>query len=192
MHWFAIFGLCLASGPVLMGSRAIAAEVYTFVDQYGVRHISNVRDDPRYKAVTAQRRLPLAKNNRRRFAPYIHRVAHKTRLDPDLIKAVIQAESNFDPHAISRAGAVGLMQLMPQTAARYGVRNRQDPIENLRGGAEYLRDLIDEFKNLRLALAAYNAGEGAVRRYGNQIPPYEETQTYVERVEKFYRQFQGS
>jgi soluble lytic murein transglycosylase-like protein len=173
-------------------SSLAARQVYTFVDQHGVRHISNVPDDPRYQEVTERKRQLLGKSNRHRYAPYIHRVAHKVRLDPNLIKAVIQAESNFDPYAVSRAGAVGLMQLMPQTAARYGVKDRQDPIENLRGGAEYLRDLIDEFKNLRLALAAYNAGEGAVRRYGNQIPPYEETQTYVERVERFYRQFRGT
>jgi soluble lytic murein transglycosylase-like protein len=84
------------------------------------------------------------------------------------------------------------MQLMPATAARYGVKNRRDPVQNLVGGARYLRDLLDEFNNLQLALAAYNAGEAAVRRYGYQIPPYEETQTYVKRVERFYANYGGS
>ncbi len=191
MRQLGILGLSLLVGLVFSTVCNAAGKVYTFVDQHGVRHISNVPDDPRYEAVGLNRQKLAGKSKRKRFAPYIHRVAYKVRLDPALIKAVVQAESNFDPYAISHAGAVGLMQLMPQTAARYGVKDREDPIENLRGGAEYLRDLIDEFKNLRLALAAYNAGEHAVRRYGNQIPPYEETQTYVQRVERFYRQFRG-
>ncbi|MBA3493945.1 MAG: lytic transglycosylase domain-containing protein, partial [Gammaproteobacteria bacterium] len=91
------------------------------------------------------------------------------------------------------AGAVGLMQLMPGTALRYGVSNRKDPIANLSGGSRYLRDLMGMFRNnLVLALAAYNAGENAVIRYGRKIPPYPETQTYVRRVLQYYKQYQLS
>jgi len=118
-------------------------------------------------------------------------VAQALSLDPALIEAVIQAESAFDPHAVSHKGAVGLMQLMPATAARYGVSDRRDPIQNIIGGARYLRDLLDEFRDIPLALAAYNAGENAVRRYGNSVPPYRETQTYVHRVQTFYQRFRG-
>jgi soluble lytic murein transglycosylase-like protein len=117
----------------------------------------------------------------------IRKVAKKAKLSPELLHAVIQAESSYNPKAKSSAGAVGLMQLMPGTASRYGVTNIWDPSQNLEGGARYLRDLLDMFKNnLRLALAAYNAGENAVKKYGNRIPPYPETQKYVRKVLDFY------
>jgi soluble lytic murein transglycosylase-like protein len=113
----------------------------------------------------------------------IRETANRYRLHPELLHAVVQTESAYNPGAVSSAGAVGLMQLMPDTARRYGVRDIWDPKENVKGGASYLRDLLDMFDNdLRLALAAYNAGENAVVRYGNQIPPYSETQDYVRKV----------
>jgi soluble lytic murein transglycosylase-like protein len=100
---------------------------------------------------------------------------------------VVQAESAYNSKAVSTAGAMGLMQLMPATAERYGVADVWDPRQNLNGGARYLRDLLDMFKNnLKLALAAYNAGESAVMKYGNRIPPYPETQNYVRKVIDFY------
>ncbi len=121
------------------------------------------------------------------FVPMIKRVAKKAKLSPELLHAVVQAESAYNPKAKSSAGAMGLMQLMPGTASRYGVANAWDPSQNLEGGARYLRDLLDMFKNnLRLALAAYNAGENAVIKYGNRIPPYPETQKYVRKVIDFY------
>ena len=118
-------------------------------------------------------------------------MAARYRLDRHLVHAVIRAESAYNPEAVSRAGAVGLMQLMPATAERFGVKNRRDPADNLRGGMLYLRHLMLLFDDIPLALAAYNAGEGAVSRYGNKIPPYKETQTYVRRVLSFYRQNRG-
>ena len=114
-------------------------------------------------------------------------MAERYHLDPHLIHAVVRAESAYDPEAVSRAGAVGLMQLMPETAKRFGVTNRRDPQDNLRGGMLYLRHLMLLFDDIKLALAAYNAGEGAVAKYGNKIPPYKETQTYVRRVLSFYK-----
>jgi len=124
--------------------------------------------------------------------PLINHAATRSRLRPALIHAVVRAESAYRSDAISSAGAVGLMQLMPATAERYGVSDREDPAQNLRGGTEYLRDLLEMFDNdLRLALAAYNAGENAVIRYGNKIPPYEETQGYVRKVIRFYNAMKG-
>ncbi len=110
---------------------------------------------------------------------------------PDsLVHAVVTAESAYDPHALSSAGALGLMQLMPATAKRFGVSDRKNPRANVYAGTRYLKQLLGMFDNdVRLALAAYNAGENAVIKYDNQIPPYPETQNYVRKVLKYYRQY---
>ena len=116
----------------------------------------------------------------------ISRAARAYRLEPALVKAVIRAESNFNPRAISHVGAQGLMQLMPATARSLGVSDPLQPMDNMLGGARYLRRMIDRYDgDLSRALAAYNAGPTAVDRYQG-IPPYRETQTYVTRVLAFY------
>ncbi len=128
-------------------------------------------------------------DNRAKYSDMIDEVARKTRLYPSLLHAVIKAESAYDPNAVSPAGAVGLMQLMPHTAKRFGVKNRRDPRDNLEGGARYLRKLLTRYNNnIKLALAAYNAGHKAVKKYGNKIPPYKETQNYVKKVIAYYIQ----
>mgnify|MGYP006291823431 FL=1 len=120
---------------------------------------------------------------RDRYAPIIAAAATRHGVDPSLVHAVIRAESAYRPRAQSHAGACGLMQLMPATAKRFGVRDIWDPEQNIEGGVAYLRFLQDLFAgDIRLALAAYNAGEGAVAKYGNRIPPYRETRAYVRRV----------
>jgi len=122
----------------------------------------------------------------RQYEPLIREAARQFRLAPDLIHAVILAESAYRPQARSPKGAMGLMQLMPATAKRLGVEDPWDPRQNILGGAAYLRWLLDRYQgDLDLAVAAYNAGEGAVDRHGRQIPPYKETRAYVEKVKDF-------
>ena len=126
----------------------------------------------------------------RRFAPIVARAARVHGVDEALVHAVIFAESSYDPEAVSPAGASGLMQLMPATAAQYGVRDLFDPAQNVSGGVRLLRDLLRQFDgNMELALAAYNAGAGAVIRAGNRVPPRPETVAYVPKVIDYYRHF---
>lgn len=132
----------------------------------------------------------VASSSRRKlYTQAIQSVAAQYRLEPALLHAVITAESAYDPLAVSRAGAMGLMQLMPATAQRFGVGNAFDPTENLHGGARYLRLLLDQFQQLTLVLAAYNAGENSVIRNGYAIPPFEETRVYVARVLDLYDRY---
>lgn len=124
------------------------------------------------------------------YAPLVEEAARQSRLDPRLLHAVIATESGYNPVARSAKGAQGLMQLMPATARRYGVANAFEPRHNIQGGARYLADLMTLFdQDVRLALAAYNAGEGAVLKHGRRIPPYRETSAYVPRVLDYYRAF---
>jgi len=133
--------------------------------------------------------LPLHKKSED-YQSLIQEVAASTSLEPALLHAVIQTESAFNPKAVSPKGAVGLMQLMPATAKRFGVTDRTDATSNVYGGARYLRYLLGMFNNnMKLALAGYNAGENAVKRYGNKIPPYRETKGYVKKVMRLYRAY---
>lgn len=126
---------------------------------------------------------------RKKIAAHVEKMAIKYNLEPEFIHAIISAESSYNPNAVSRSGAEGLMQLMPFTAERFGVTNSFDPYQNIEGGAKYLRILLDEFGSLELAAAGYNAGEGAVRKYNRSIPPYKETMAYVPKVKAFYEQY---
>ena len=184
-------------GLLALGSVSAAhADIYKYVDKFGHVHLSDRPLHDGYSAIVRtwkgwQRRQSeprVTGKNKTKFAKLISLVSKQYQLDADLLHAVVRAESAYDPNAVSSAGAVGLMQLMPATARQYGVRNRRDPSQNLQGGSRFLRYLMKRFDNdLSLALAAYNAGEGAVMRYGKRIPPYRETQHYVRKVLAFYR-----
>jgi soluble lytic murein transglycosylase-like protein len=185
--------------PLLLSLLAVSvaapapADIYSFVDGLGVTHFSNVPVDGRYRLLLATppeaRAAPtenwLAKSAS--FEPLIQRAARLQAVRPELVRAVIVVESAFNPRAVSRRGAVGLMQLRPATARRYGVADAFDPEQNISAGVHYLRDLLSRYgNNLELTLAAYNAGEDAVQRYGNHIPPFAETQRYVPTVLRIY------
>jgi len=180
----------LAVGSALPISFGTAyGEVYQYIDAKGTISLTNVPSDARYRRVDRpSHRLP-AMISERELAPMISRFSRQHQLHPALIRAVIKAESDFNPMAVSRAGAVGLMQLMPQTAARMNVHDPYDPEDNIGGGTRYLRQLLDRFQgNLPLALAAYNAGEHVVDRY-RTLPPITETRQYVRKVLRYYRTF---
>lgn len=184
---------CLA---ILEGgaTRDADADIYQRRDKFGVMHFTNVPTDNRYKLVMRDSRpspaLGAARARRKikdsgEFDPIIADVSRRYRVDQTLVKAVIRAESAFQPNAVSPKGARGLMQLMPGTAARHGVRNIHEPTENIEGGVQHLRMLLDRYNgNVVLALAAYNAGEGWVDQHGG-IPPFRETRDYVARVLQF-------
>jgi soluble lytic murein transglycosylase-like protein len=180
------------------------ADIYSFKDERGVVHFTNLTPtDKRFKMIRREvdnpSPMPAASGapvympsqaNIQRFASLIEAAARIHGVDSALVHAVISAESGYNPAALSKAGARGLMQLMPATAQRYGVQNIMDPQENIHGGVKYLRDLLAMFSgNMELAVAAYNAGENAVIRHGHKIPPYAETVNYVPKVLGFYNKF---
>lgn len=192
--WACQLGVRLAVSLVLVSiavSSAIAdGEFYGYVSPTGTVHVTNVPTDPRFGAITLKPRYHSAVSDQE-LEEAVACYAREYRLSPALLLAVMKAESSFDPMVISKAGAVGLMQLIPETAIRHGVQNLYDTRDNIRGGAKHLRYLLDRFHgNIRLALAAYNAGEKKVDRY-RQIPPFKETQLYVKKVMGYYRDYRA-
>lgn len=191
-----------SSAAATSRQRASSWQIFEYLDADGRRQFTNIRsDDPAMRLIATHGRPPavvqcrhLAENVMRPGgSPYdaaIARAAAEQRLDPILIKSVIWIESCFDARAVSRVGAAGLMQLMPGTASDLGVTDRFDPDQNIRGGSQYLREMLDRFDgDLTLALAAYNAGPGAVERYGRAVPPFAETQAYVRKVRAHFERF---
>ena len=198
----------LAAACLFVRMETATADIYGFVDENGMVHLSDAPTDPRYQLFKKEPRpgalpetdataaaAPGSRSavyvnlaQRKYYTPLVSAVAKELQLEPALLHALITVESGYNPKARSPKGAIGLMQLMPDTAQRYKVANIWDPGENVRGGARYLRDLLALFNNdLSLALAAYNAGEDAVAQYGNKIPPYAETRNYVPRVLQQYQ-----
>lgn len=178
------------------------ADIYWFTDENGIVHFSNVPVDKRYvpfsvssaphreKTTANQSGKRSEKRLKVRYGPLIDEIAQAYELESALIHAVVSAESAYNATTISKKGAVGLMQLMPETARQYGATDRFDPVQNLHAGARYLSDLLKIFRgNVSLALAAYNAGENSVIKYKNQIPPFPETRTYVPRVLNLYYKY---
>jgi soluble lytic murein transglycosylase-like protein len=191
MDWlFRWAGLPCLLLMVLLGAitEPALADIYRYVDEDGVIHFSNTPTHYRFRLYIRETNL----DYRAYFDRYdriITRAARKHDVDNSLVKAVIRAESDFDKNAVSRKGAQGLMQLMPETAKELAVKDSFDPHENINAGVRYLKRQLDNFQNnVPLALAAYNAGENAVRRYG-RIPPYKETRTFVDRVLRYWDEF---
>lgn len=179
----------LVTSHLLTAAPTVRAEMYQYIDANGTISLTNVPSDMRYRRIDILSNRLHPTISEQELEPMISRFSRQHQLHPALIRAVIKAESGFDPHAVSRAGAVGLMQLMPQTAARMDVRDLYDPEDNIGGGTKYLRQLLDRFRgNLPLALAAYNAGEHVVDRY-RTLPPITETRQYVRKVLRYYRVF---
>jgi soluble lytic murein transglycosylase-like protein len=200
----ALFGLRLLilSAAMALCSSLARADLYGFVEngRVSVMISDTPPDDKRYSLFKKNKpgqflELPGSPETGVELAPpqfseHILAAAKETQVDAALIHAVITVESAYNPAARSIKGALGLMQLMPETAKRYGVKNRLDPAQNIQGGARYLRDLLLKFdNNLQLVLAAYNAGEEAVMKYGGRIPPYRETADYVPKVLGYYKRF---
>ena len=178
------------------------AEIYAYIDSKGKLMVSDENKDGRYKRFDPKRVTPVAiarveshlsfNRKAQSYSAMINAIADEVGISAHLIHAVIQVESAYNPQARSSKGAQGMMQLIPATAQRFGVMEAHDPEENIRGGARYLKVLLALFNNdLQLTLAAYNAGEGAVKKYNNTIPPYPETQAYVQRVLTLFKQRQS-
>ena len=181
--------LFIISVIVLLSSVSGAeAAMYSFVDQYGRLHFSNVPVDTRYKEVPgfdAIRKVAV----HGRYGKFINNAAQYYSLDPELIRAMIKVESNFNPHAVSHKGAMGLMQLMPETAKEMRVKAPFEARENIMGGSRYLRKMLNLFDgDLQLSLAAYNAGPNRVKK-NNTIPKIPETQQYVKKVLREYGRY---
>jgi soluble lytic murein transglycosylase-like protein len=174
----------------LLPPSAADAQIYAWRDANGTLVLSDRKLDAGARtfevagAPAFRSTRPLAPRTiRERFEPLVQEHASRNNVRPDLVRAVIQVESGFNPRARSPKGAMGLMQLMPATAVELGVRDAYDPSENIRGGTAYLRQLLDRYDgNEQLALAAYNAGAGAVDKHGRSVPPYRETRDYVKKV----------
>lgn len=188
----------------LISIRQAAADIYQYTDKDGVIHFSNVdvergrkyrkvktepkkeQESARKRGATARASSPQESKVPQSYIDIIHTACDRHGVDPALVHAIVKVESDFNPYAMSRKGAMGLMQLMPQTAFDMKVRDTFNPGENIDGGVKYLRYLIDRYDgNLSLALAAYNSGETAVNKWGT-IPPFPETKNYVSRVLKLY------
>ena len=190
---------------VAAAASSASAEIYQYVDEDGVVHFTNFPQGKSAKRAKLRRSVPAATpaaaaepspssgNGRRSsgvpasYLEIINRTCEKFGVDPSLVQAIVKVESDYDAFALSGKGAMGLMQLMPQTALDMNVKNTFSPHENIEGGVRYLRTLLDRYEgNLSLALAAYNSGETAVKRWGT-IPPFKETKEYVSKVLALYQ-----
>ena len=169
------------------------ADIYLYIDSQGVLHFTNAPTSGNYKVYMRENaRRPRAFHDIKSYDDVISEAAKRNGLSSSLIKALIRVESYFNPRAVSKKGAMGLMQIMPENLQLLNINDPFDPWENIMGGTAYLKGLLERFSGqLPLALAAYNAGPTAVEKY-NDIPPYPETQDYVQKVIKFFRLYKRS
>ena len=200
--------------PLFLGlilSSQSVADIYVYIDREGNQHFSQKKENSKYQLLLRSKtnqskgsfknwkeksysniKLPSNKKLQNRYHPLIVKAASRYQLEPAFIHAVITAESSYQRTAVSSAGAKGLMQLMPVTAKRFGVNDPFNPGQSINAGSEYLYKLLKEFKTKELALAAYNAGEGTVRRNNRQVPNYPETKRYITKVIGFYNYYKDN
>jgi soluble lytic murein transglycosylase-like protein len=181
------FRSCLFGLLAVAFAAPVQAQIYAFRDTNGNQVFSDRMPAGDYRTFAVagsslRSTRPAMDEFRNRYDRIIDQEAANFGVRPDLVRAVVQVESGFNPRARSPKGAMGLMQLMPGTAVEFGVRNAYEPAQNVRGGVAYLRSLLDRYGDETLALAAYNAGPNAVDRYGTAVPPYRETRAYVSKV----------
>jgi soluble lytic murein transglycosylase len=182
-----VFAVIMAALYCLVPLGPARADIYRFRDENGVWHFTNIPSDPRYRLYLTTSRLK-AKQYIVKYDEIIAKASRKFEVDPYLVKAIIKAESSFEPDAISQSGAQGLMQLMPATAKDMNVDNPFDPEDNIIGGTKYLSLLLKRFnRNTRLAVAAYNVGANRVENC-HGIPPIPQTKMFVKRVMAYYQQ----
>lgn len=184
--WAIVICLFFLASPAL-------ADIYRYIDENGVMHFTNAPTSSRhkYKVFLKERPKRRARHSSTEYDHIITDASNKYGVDSRLIKAIIRAESDFNPRALSKKGAKGLMQIMPENYRLLNIQNPYDPRQSIMGGARYFKELYQRYNGkLSLSLAAYNAGPTAVDRY-KTIPPYQETEQYVERVLKFYYQYKN-
>jgi soluble lytic murein transglycosylase len=171
---------------------SVHADIFMYIDESGVMHFTNTPTSNEYEyKIYIKERTAVSRNfhTTSKYDHFISDAAKQTGVDSRLLKAMIKAESDFDPRAVSHKGAMGLMQIMPENFKMLDLENPFDPWQNIRAGAQYFKKLYERFNGkLALTLAAYNAGPTAVDRY-KRIPPYQETEEYVRRVLRYYRTF---
>ncbi len=191
--WSVVLVLGVISGIPFGPGAMVSARMYVYEDKQGVRHFTNVPNHNGFRPLqTNEVQVPRRARSHNSYEPLIREAAARHSIDADLIRAVIRVESDFDSKARSHKGAMGLMQLMPDTANLHNVVDILDPRENIEGGIKHLKLLLERFQgDLKLTLAAYNAGTGAVERYGG-IPPFAETRDYVRRVLRHYDAYRRS
>ena len=189
-HVILIFMLCSILTFLLFNTSVCFADIFKYIDKNGVPRFTNIKKDTRYKLyIKVENKDPEVFMNK--YGSLINQASRQFNLEPSLVKAVIMVESGFDPKAVSKKGAQGLMQLMPKTAADMAVEDPHNPEENIFGGTRYLSKLLERFESdVKLALAAYNAGPERVEKYKG-VPPFPETERFIEKVMSFYKQYES-
>jgi len=185
-----IMGMLIAALFLFVAATVVQADIYMFIDSEGVLHFTNAPTSSQYKLYIKERPKPAVAT--KKYDGIIQEASNTFGLSFSLLKAMIKVESNFNSRAISKKGALGLMQIMPQNLRAFNIQEPYDPKDNIMGGARYFKSLIERFEGkLPLALAAYNAGPTIVDKY-RKIPPIKETEDYVKRVMKYFYLYKNS